>query len=182
MQPPRVIVSMIYCLLSFGTAMRLPASPRNQPLSRARAIASVAVLQRPHANIPEPLWKDSVSTRCAFVAGKPHAGKHLVPVLASLVPPLNEKCIEWLCSKGRVAVNAAVDLNAKTVVEEGMLLEMNMYQNEHFRVEAEDVPLEILFEDEHMLAVRFFPTPSPRPPRLNHHRHFSDRCSSRPVW
>ena len=88
------------------------------------------------------------------------AGSRLDAALAALMPPLGRSYFSELCGAGRVTVAAkgaaaAAGAVAKKSlkVKEGEVITVRLKAAAELTLEAEDLPLSILYEDEHVVGV-----------------------------
>jgi len=80
------------------------------------------------------------------------AGKRLDQCLAEVFPDYSRSKIQTWIKAGRVHVNTK-NLKAKDKVDGGELIELDAEAEQVVEYEAEDIPLEIVFEDEDILIV-----------------------------
>ncbi len=73
--------------------------------------------------------------------------------LVSEFPALSRARLQALIREGRVLVNGAAALKASGKVPPGARIEVNIPPPEPHRLAPEDIPLDIRFEDEHLLVV-----------------------------
>lgn len=72
--------------------------------------------------------------------------------LSTRFPELSRTYLQWLISEGHVSVNeAAVKKSAK--VQTGDEVEVEFVPTNELDLEPENIPLDILYEDEHLLAI-----------------------------
>ncbi len=80
-------------------------------------------------------------------------GLRLDKVLAALCEDLSRARIQSLIQDGHVLVNGMEALGASAKVRVGSILEMTVPQAVAAEPEAENIPLDIVFEDEHLLVM-----------------------------
>lgn len=80
------------------------------------------------------------------------AGNRVDKAVAILVNELSRNSVQQLISEGNILVNGAV-CNKKTVVNSGDCIEICMPEPTVLSVEPENIPLDIVYEDDHLLVV-----------------------------
>ncbi len=80
-------------------------------------------------------------------------GKRLDAVLAGQLDTLSRNRVQTLIRAGEVTVDGAKIVEPKFRVNEGQLLALNMPEAEEADPEGEDIPLTIVYEDDHVIVV-----------------------------
>ncbi|HEY9909800.1 MAG TPA: RluA family pseudouridine synthase [Thermosynechococcaceae cyanobacterium] len=80
-------------------------------------------------------------------------GDRLDVYLADELPDLSRSRLQKLITTGQVWVNGAVCTSKKALVQQGDRLQITIPDAEPLELQPEDIPLEILFEDEHFLIL-----------------------------
>ncbi len=96
---------------------------------------------------------ESIESRTVFAGANAH-GKRLDVVLAQQVPEFSRSYLQQLLSAGAVQINgeAALKSSAKVKAADVIVLEMRpTLQSQAFRAEA--LPIDVVYEDEHLLVV-----------------------------
>lgn len=73
--------------------------------------------------------------------------------LAAQLPDLSRSRIQKLIEDGQVKINNQVCLSKKAAMQEGDRIEISIPAAEPSSLDAEDIPLDILYEDEHLLVL-----------------------------
>ena len=89
----------------------------------------------------------------AFVVSAAQAGSRVDAVLASQLPPLSRSYFGALCTEGRVSVDGASVTKKSLKLDAGARVVVRLRAAAELSVSPEDIPLSILYEDEHFLAV-----------------------------
>ncbi len=79
-------------------------------------------------------------------------GCRLDKAITLLCPDLSRNSAQQLIESGNILVNGAVS-NKKYTVAKGDILSVEFPEPTNLSVEAEDIPLDIVYEDEHLLVV-----------------------------
>src|SRR5215475_1094321 len=87
-----------------------------------------------------------------FKVGQPSAGTRLDVYLASVCSDLSRSRIQKLIEKGAVRVSGAAGRRSQSV-HSGDDVSIEVPKPKPATIEAEDIPLTILYEDEHLLAI-----------------------------
>ncbi len=81
------------------------------------------------------------------------AGDRLDRYLAAHLPDLSRARLQRLIEQGQVRVNGRVCASKKAEVQSGDRLTVSIPPAEPLALQAEDIPLDILFEDEHLIIL-----------------------------
>ena len=92
-------------------------------------------------------------TREEFNITEETSGTRLDLVLSAGLEDYSRSFIQKLFEKGAVSVNGAVCESKKFKCSEGDLVVIEIPEPEKLEVEAEDIPINIVYEDEHLLVV-----------------------------
>lgn len=87
-----------------------------------------------------------------FYVTKEVSGSRLDKAVTLLCPDLSRNSAQQLIESGNILVNGVVS-NKKYSVSDGDVVTINMPEPESLSVEPENIPLDILYEDEHLLVV-----------------------------
>ncbi len=87
-----------------------------------------------------------------FKVGQPSAGTRLDLYLASVCSDLSRSRIQKLIAEGAVRV-AGAPARRSHAVRAGENVEIDVPEPKAVAIEAEEIPLSVLFEDEHLLAI-----------------------------
>jgi 23S rRNA pseudouridine1911/1915/1917 synthase len=87
-----------------------------------------------------------------FKVGQPSAGTRLDLYLASVCSDLSRSRIQKLIAEGAVRI-AGSPARRSHAVRAGEDVEIDVPEPKPVAIEAEDIPLSVLFEDEHLLAI-----------------------------
>src|SRR5262245_27293747 len=87
-----------------------------------------------------------------FQVGSPSAGTRLDVFLTGACSDLSRSRIQKLIEEGRVRVGAVAARRAH-LVRAGEEVSIEVPEPRESKLEAEDIPLSILYEDEHLLAI-----------------------------
>lgn len=89
----------------------------------------------------------------SFIIDEEMKGTRIDLVLSFLLPDTSRSFIQKLIEKGNVIVNGTACLSKKYKVEENDSVEMSIPEPEVIDVKPENIPLEIVFEDQDVLVV-----------------------------
>ncbi|MEI3518232.1 MAG: hypothetical protein V8R14_01870 [Clostridia bacterium] len=81
------------------------------------------------------------------------SGKRLDSVLAGMMPEYSRSFIQKLFENGSITVGGDVCSEKKRKAGAGDLVEMSVPQPEQIEVKDEDIPLDIVYEDDELLVV-----------------------------
>lgn len=87
-----------------------------------------------------------------FIITSEYSGKRADKVISELCPDLSRNSVQQLILKEEILINDVV-CNKKSVVKEGDKVIVNIPEPTLLSVEAEDIPLDIVYEDEYLLVV-----------------------------
>ena len=87
-----------------------------------------------------------------FVAEKEDFGKRIDNLVAER-SDMSRSAIQKLIKSGAVKINSAVVTDKSCIVKEGDTVEMLIPEPESIDVAAEDIPLDIVYEDADLLVV-----------------------------
>ena len=87
-----------------------------------------------------------------FYVTKEVSGSRLDKAVTLLCSDLSRNSAQQLIESGNILVNGVVS-NKKYAVADGDIITINMPEPESLSVEPENIPLDILYEDEHLLVV-----------------------------
>ena len=87
-----------------------------------------------------------------FKVGQPSAGTRLDVYLASVCSDLSRSRIQRLIEEGAARV-AGRPARRSSLVRAGEAVEIEILEPKPAAIEAEDIPLSVLYEDEHLLAI-----------------------------
>ena len=90
--------------------------------------------------------------RRRFQVGSPSAGTRLDVFLASACSDLSRSRIQKLVAEGAVRIDGAVPKRSH-IVRTGEAVSVDVPEPRQVVLEAEDIPLAILYEDEHLIAI-----------------------------
>lgn len=79
--------------------------------------------------------------------------KRMDGVISSSLDGLSRSYIQKLIEKGAVKVNGVVETSKKIKLKTGTLIEIEIPEPEVLSVEAEDIPIEIVYDDDDILVV-----------------------------
>ncbi|MFN7662983.1 MAG: RluA family pseudouridine synthase [Alphaproteobacteria bacterium] len=79
--------------------------------------------------------------------------ERLDKALATLLPIFSRSRLQALIMSGHVRVEGHVIEDPKTKVKEGQFIQIDEPEAEETPLEAEDIPLDIIFEDDHLLVI-----------------------------
>ena len=88
-----------------------------------------------------------------FTIEKNYEGTRMDSVLSLLLTEASRSYIVKLIEQGRLTVNGKVETSKKYKVKEGDIIRLEMPEPELLKVEAEDIPLDIVYEDDDLLVV-----------------------------
>ena len=88
-----------------------------------------------------------------FTVGADEAGMRLDRWLTAQIPELSRTRLKSLMDDGQVTSSAGTSVNAKHKVVEGETFSVSVPAPEAATPEPENIPLDILFEDEHLIVV-----------------------------
>ena len=88
-----------------------------------------------------------------FTIEKNYEGTRMDSVLSLLLTEASRSYIVKLIEQGRLTVNGKVETSKKYKVKEGDVIRLEMPEPELLKVEAEDIPLDIVYEDDDLLVV-----------------------------
>lgn len=80
------------------------------------------------------------------------SGNRLDKAVSVLFPELSRNAVQQLIEDSNILVNNK-NCNKKTTVSEGDVIEVSLPEPKTLSVEAENIPLDIVYEDEHLLVV-----------------------------
>ncbi len=93
------------------------------------------------------------SERCSFIVEDDMSGKRLDAALASLVPDISRSYAAKLIESGALRINSETCTIKKRKLISGELLEIDIPFPETLDVSSEDIPLDIVYEDDDVLVV-----------------------------
>ncbi len=79
-------------------------------------------------------------------------GERLDKAVSSLYPDLSRNSVQLLISNGEILINGK-QANKKTIVSVNDVITVNIPEPKELSVEPENIPLDIVYEDEHLLVV-----------------------------
>lgn len=82
-----------------------------------------------------------------------HAGQRLDKWLAAAAPELSRSRVQALISDGAVTLDGAAVSDVKQKVRAGVVYKLAMPEPEDAEPRPEDLPLDVLFEDEHLIVL-----------------------------
>ncbi len=91
-------------------------------------------------------------TRSEFEITTEYSGKRVDKAITELCPDLSRNSVQQLISDGQVFVNGS-PCNKKHSLNVGDIVVINIPEPTILSVEAEDIPLDIVYEDDHLLVV-----------------------------
>ncbi|HSO48872.1 MAG TPA: S4 domain-containing protein, partial [Rhizobiaceae bacterium] len=90
----------------------------------------------------------------AFEVGEADAGSRLDAVLASLMPAhVSRSRVKAVILAGGVSLNGAPCADPSRKMKAGDLLAMSVPEPEDPEPQAEDIPLDVLYEDGHLIVI-----------------------------
>ena len=111
--------------------------------------------------------------------------KRIDAVISSELEDISRSYVQKLLEGGSVKVNGNVETSKKVKVKKGDMIEVDLPEPEVLKVEAEDIPIEIVYEDDDMMIVNkpigmvVHPAPGNYSGTLvNALMHYSDHLSS----
>jgi 23S rRNA pseudouridine1911/1915/1917 synthase len=81
------------------------------------------------------------------------AGERLDKALNNAIPELSRSRIQQLIAEGQVLLNGATVAEGKMKIKQGDELSLNIPATEPSQILVEPIPLDIVFEDEHLLVI-----------------------------
>ncbi|GJL85066.1 MAG: pseudouridine synthase [Micavibrio sp.] len=97
-------------------------------------------------------YKVNLSETYRFIIDQAHAGGRADKAVSALCEDLSRARVQGLIEQGAVTINGAA-LKASRRLEVGDVVEIEIPPAVPCEPEAEDIPLDIVFEDEHMLVI-----------------------------
>lgn len=94
-----------------------------------------------------------LDTDFSYLVDAEDTGKRLDAVLAGQIDSLSRNRIQTLIRAGEVTVDGAKIVEPKYRVNEGELLALTVPEAEEAEPQGEDIPLTIVYEDEHLIVV-----------------------------
>ena len=91
--------------------------------------------------------------RLVFAAGKEDAGKRLDSLIGERAETVSRSFAARLIESGAVSVNGVVQISKKQKVAEGDEIEVDIPEPELLTAEPENIPLDIVYEDDDLLVV-----------------------------
>lgn len=88
-----------------------------------------------------------------LVIEKQHEGTRIDSVLSLLLPDASRSYLVKLIEQGELKVNDEVNTSKKYKVKEGDRIYINIPEPEVLQVEAEDIPIDIVYEDDDLMVV-----------------------------
>ncbi len=88
-----------------------------------------------------------------LIIEKIHEGTRIDSVLSLLLEDTSRNYITKIIEQGGLTVNGKKELSKKYKVKEGDRIELEMPEPEILRIEAEDIPLDIVYEDDDLMVV-----------------------------
>lgn len=88
-----------------------------------------------------------------FEIGSEDAGKRLDVFLKEMLEGMTRSYIKTLIETQNVLVNGAVATKAGTLLKESMRVDVNILPPQKIDTEGEDIPLNVVFEDEDLLVI-----------------------------
>ena len=88
-----------------------------------------------------------------FMIGEEQTGMRLDKALAELLPDVSRSRLKGLIDAEALTLNGFVCKDASRQVAKGHTIELSVPAPEEASPQAEDIPLDIVFEDEHMLVI-----------------------------
>ena len=79
-------------------------------------------------------------------------GERLDKAVPKLYPDISRNAVQQLIAEESVMVNGALS-NKKTTVKTDDVITLDIPEPKNLSIEAEDIPLDIVYEDEHLLVV-----------------------------
>lgn len=93
------------------------------------------------------------SNEYKILADKESKGTRIDLVLSLKLPEISRSFVQKLLEGGAVKVNGSQCVSKKYKVEEGDVIEVNLPEPKELEVEAENIPIEIVYEDEDLMVV-----------------------------
>jgi 23S rRNA pseudouridine1911/1915/1917 synthase len=81
------------------------------------------------------------------------AGQRLDAYLASVVPDMSRSRLKTLIEAGRVSIGGATIVEAKKAVNSGDRIHLSLPEPEPAEPEGEDIPLDVVYEDDDLLVI-----------------------------
>lgn len=88
-----------------------------------------------------------------LIIEKIHEGTRIDSVLSLLLEDSSRNYIAKIIEQGGLKVNGATELSKKYKVKEGDRIELEIPEPEVLKIEAEDIPLDIVYEDDDLMVV-----------------------------
>ena len=88
-----------------------------------------------------------------FTVPEEDASQRLDRFLAARLPEMSRSRLQSLIAEGRVRVNGAPATRASRKVAAGEVVELELPPPKALELEPEDIPLDILFEDDHLIVL-----------------------------
>ena len=120
------------------------------PFSYATRPAAAAATRDPDDENPADDGQEQVEE---LLVSEELDGARLDAALASLLPPLSRSYFAALCSEGRVRIDGTPATKKSLKVARGATIRVTLRAAAELAVSPEALPLEVLYEDECMLAV-----------------------------
>ena len=102
---------------------------------------------------PAPHFLPMTSETLVFTAAAEHAGDRLDKWIVLVAPDLSRSRAQALINEGRLTVNGEVVTDVKHKVRSGGLYTLALPEPVDAEPQPEDIPLDILFEDEHLIVI-----------------------------
>ncbi len=89
----------------------------------------------------------------SFLIEDEDSGRRIDAVLADLMEDVSRSSIQKLIEEGAVTMNEAPVKLKRQRLKEGDLIKITLREEERFTVEPEDIPLDVIYEDEDIMVV-----------------------------
>jgi len=96
---------------------------------------------------------DTPAEQHRFTVGEDEAGQRLDRFLVMHLPEVSRSRLQALIAEGRVRVNGAPVSRASRKVATGEVVELELPPPKPLELEPEDIPLDIVFEDDHLIVL-----------------------------
>lgn len=97
--------------------------------------------------------EDSLIDKYRFEIEKEDAGKRMDSVLTGLMKGVSRSHIQNLFDMGGIRVNDAQCISKNTKAQEGDIVEVSVPEPVELKIEGENIPLDIVYEDDDVLVV-----------------------------